>query len=64
MRGNVLLSFNNLRAVGSLRQTTSSLNKGMRELRNLVSSVNYDGHSGRSTRGSVNSIGMGSDHCP
>ena len=40
MRGNVLLSFNNLRAVGSLRQTASSLKKGMRELRNLVSSVN------------------------
>ena len=64
MTGNVLLSFNNLRAVGSLRQTASSLKKGMRELRNLVSSVNYDGHSGRSTRGSVNSIGMGSDRCP
>ena len=64
MRGNVLLSFNNLRAVGSLRQTASSLKKDMRELWNLVSSVNYEGHSGGSTRGSVNSIGMGSDHCP
>ena len=64
MRGNVLLSFNNLRAVGSLRQTASSLKKGTRELRNLVSSVNYDGHSGRSTRGSVKSIGMDLDCCP
>ena len=64
MRGNVLLSFNNLRVVGSLRQTASSLKKGTRELGNLVSSVNYDGHSGRSTKGSVKSIGMDSDCCP
>jgi len=30
--------------VGSLRRTTSSSKKGMRELRNLVSIVNYYGN--------------------
>ena len=49
---------------GSLRYTTSSAKKGMREFKNLVSAVNYDGQSGHRTRGDVNSIGVGSNRCP
>ena len=52
-------------AVGSLRRTVSSTKKDMMELRNLVSTINYDGQSGRQTIGNVNSIGMGLlDRCP
>ena len=36
-------------AVGSLRRTTSSSTKGMRELQNLISTVNYDGQVGKRT---------------
>ena len=49
---------------GSLRYTTSSAKKGMREFKNLVSAINYDGQSGHQTRGDVNSIGVGSNRCP
>ena len=41
------------------RQASNSSQKGTRELRNLFSSINYDGHSGRSTRGSLKSSGLG-----
>ena len=51
-------------AAGSLCRTFSLPKKGIRELRNLVSTINYDEQSGRRTRGNVNSIGMGSDRCP
>ena len=43
---------------GSLCHTTSSSNKGMRELRNIVSTVNYDGQSGRQIRKVVNLSGL------
>ena len=46
--------------VAATRQTSNSTQKGMRELRNLFSSINYDGHSGRGTRGSLTSSGLGS----
>ena len=36
---------------GSLCRTFSSNKKGIRELRNLVSTVNYDEQSGRQTKG-------------
>ena len=39
---------------------SNSSQKGMRELRNFFSSINYDGHSGSSTRGSLTSSGLGS----
>ena len=42
------------------RRTSNSTQKGLRELRNLFSSINYDGHSGRGTRGSLTSSGLGS----
>ena len=38
-------------AASSLCRTFSSNKKGIRELRNLVSSVNYDEQSGRQTKG-------------
>ena len=42
------------------RRVSNSKQKGMRELRNLFSSINYDGHSGRSSRGSLKSSSLGS----
>ena len=51
-------------AEGSLRRTTSSSTKGMRELRNLISTVNYDGQAGKRTREIVKFGGLGSDGCP
>lgn len=48
---------------GSLRRIFSSTKKGVRELKNLVSTVNYDGQSGQRTRGDVNSVKVGSDCC-
>ena len=53
-----------LSTAGSLCHTVSSTKKGMRELRNSVSTVNYARQSSRQTRGNVYSIGMGSDRCP
>ena len=41
------------------RRVSNSNQKGMRELRNLFSSINYDGHSGRSSRGSLKSSSLG-----
>ena len=43
--------------VATTRQTLPE--KVLRELRNLFSSINYDGHSSRSTRGSLTSSGLG-----
>ena len=51
-------------AAGSLRRTASSSTKGMRELRNLISTVNYDGQAGKRTREIVKFNGLGSDSCP
>ena len=51
-------------AAGSLRRTASSSTKGMRELRNLISTVNYDGQAGKRTREIVKFSGLGSDSCP
>ena len=42
------------------RRTSNSTQNGVRELRNLFSSINYDGLSGRGTRGSLTSSGLGS----
>ena len=42
----------------------NSNKKGLQELRNLVSTINYDGHSARNTRGSVKSSGLGTAVCP
>lgn len=41
-------------------RVSNSNQKGLRELRNLFSSINYDGHSGRSSRGSLKSSSLGS----
>ena len=49
---------------GSLRRNISSTKKGMRELRNLVSSVNYEGQSSLQTKGIENFCGVGSVSCP
>ena len=46
--------------VDTIRRTSNSTHKGMRELRNLFSSINYDGHSRISTRGRLTSSGLGS----
>ena len=54
----------NQATVGSLRCNTSSTKKGTRELRNLVSSVNYEGQFGRQTRGIENFCRVGSVSCP
>ena len=51
-------------AAGSLRRTASSSTKGMRELRNLISIINYDGQAGKRTREIVKFSGLGSDSCP
>ena len=51
-------------AVGSLRRTASSSTKGMRELRNLISTVNYNGQPGKRTRENVKFNRLGSDGCP
>ena len=51
-------------AVGSLRRTASSSTKGMRELRNLISTVNYNGQPGKRTRENVKFSGLDSDGCP
>ena len=50
-------------AVGSLRRTTSSSTKGMRELWNLISTINYDGQAGKRTRENVKFNRLGSDSC-
>ena len=42
-------------------RTGNNSTKGMRELRSLVSSINYDRKAGRNSRGSLKSIGLGSD---
>ena len=49
---------------GSLRRTASSCTKGMRELRILISTVNYDGQAGKQTREIMKFSGLGSDGCP
>ncbi|XP_030965029.1 uncharacterized protein LOC115986306 [Quercus lobata] len=49
---------------GSLRRTASSSTKGMRELQNLISTVNYDGQADKRTREIVKFSGLGSDGCP
>ena len=49
---------------GSLRRTTSSSTKGMRELRNLISTVNYDGQAGKRNREIVKFSGLSSNGCP
>ena len=51
-------------AEGSLCRTASSSTKGMRELQNLISTVNYDGQAGKRTREIVKFGGLGSDSCP
>ena len=48
----------------SLRRTDSSSTKGMRELWNLISTINYDGQAGKRTREIVKFSGLGSDSCP
>ena len=48
-------------AAASTRWVSNSSQKGIRELRNLISTINYDGQSGRNTQGSLKSIGT--DHC-
>ena len=50
-------------AVGSLRRTASSSTKGMRELQNLISTVNYNGQPGKRTRENVKFNRLGSDSC-
>ena len=50
-------------AVGSLRRTASSSTKDMRELRNLISTVNYDGQASKRTREIVKFSWLGSDGC-
>lgn len=42
----------------------NSNKKGLRKLRNLVSTINYDVHSVSNTRGSVKSSGLGAAVCP
>ena len=42
----------------------NSSKKGVRELWNLISNINYNRHSGRTTRGSVKSIVLGLDQYP
>nr|POF09046.1 hypothetical protein CFP56_38627 [Quercus suber] len=42
------------------RRVSNSNKKGLRELRNLFSSINYDVQSGRSSRGSLKSSSLGS----
>ena len=42
----------------------NSNKKGLWKLRNLVSTINYDGHSVSNTRGSVKSSGLGAAVCP
>jgi len=51
-------------AAGSLCRTASSSTKGMRELRNLISTVNYDGQAGKRNREIVKFSGLGFDGCP
>ena len=51
-------------AAGGLRCTASSSTKGIRELRNLISTVNYDGQAGKRTREIVKFSGLGFDSCP
>ena len=41
------------------RRVSISNQKGMRELRNLISSINYDGHFGINSRGSLKSSNLG-----
>ena len=45
--------------VVTTRRVSISNQKGMRELRNLFSSINYNGHSGRNSRGSLKSSSLG-----
>ena len=49
---------------GSLRRTASFSTKGTRELRNLISIVNYEGQAGKRNREIVKFSGLGSDGCP
>ena len=51
-------------AAGSQCRTASSSKKGMRELRNLVSTINYDGQSSRRPKGIMKFSGLGSIGCP
>ena len=46
--------------VATTRRTSNSTQKSMRELRNFFSSISYNELSGRSTRGSLTSFGLGS----
>lgn len=51
-------------AVVNPHQIENSSEKGMRELWNLISNINYDGLFGRTTRGSVKSVVLGSYQYP
>ena len=51
-------------AVVNSSRTGNNSKKGMRELRSLVSSINYDRKAGRNSRGSLKSIGLGLDQYP
>ena len=50
-------------AAGSLHRIASSSTKDMRELRNLISIVNYDGQASKRTREIVKFSWLGSDGC-
>ena len=50
-------------AAGSLHRIASSSTKDMRELRNLISTVNYDGQASKRTREIVKFNWLGSDGC-
>lgn len=65
VRVNILLSFKKLRGFRKsqmndviVRRASNSSQKWVRELRNLISTINYDGPFSRSTRGSLKSSGI------
>ena len=65
MRVSILLSFNNSRGFRKsqlngviFHRASNSSQKWVRELRNLISTINYDGPFSRSTRGSLKSFGI------
>lgn len=49
--------------VASPHRVRNSNQKGMRELRNLISTISHDGQPSRNNRGNLKSIGMGFGHC-
>ena len=65
MRVSILLSFNNSRGFRKsqlngviFHRASNSSQKWVRELRNLIYIINYDGPFSRSTRGSLKSSGI------